>query len=371
MDEQDIVSDWEEESGFVTGSRTPATIIKTTSTPLYSGVPFQNIGKGSAESEVSFPKIDRQSGAISKTSIRFETSDKSEEEDTDDELLRVLKERRERQAFTTPKLQTKGREQSILKNRVNRLKNQTKDTYDGDTDGESETYTCPRDNSRLESNTCKSKRDSGVKGRVSRREKHPDTFDGKTTDWQDYLVHFEQVAAWNGWSDTEKAQQSASDFGYDLRRVALLAYPELPYHYLECQVVDQFINGLHNFEMRKKVTFSHPSTLDEAISSAVEYEAVAGNSPKKPVESESVCTVQTNSAVEQVLTIDQISNLLDKKLSSKKGKDKKEKKEKKKVNPGQRKGACYFCQEEGHYMRECESLKTLRKRDSELRKAEN
>jgi len=40
-----------------------------------------------------------------------------------------------------------------------------------------------------------------------RNEKHPDTLDGRTTGWVDYLVHFEQVAAWNRWSNQEKVQQ--------------------------------------------------------------------------------------------------------------------------------------------------------------------
>ncbi|XP_069114378.1 uncharacterized protein [Argopecten irradians] len=264
--------------------------------------------------------------------------------------------------------------------------------------------------------------------RVRRKERHPDTFDGQSCDWQDYIVHFEQVAAWNGWTDIEKAQQlsislkgtaqkllsnltvgelsdyqsikqcltqrfnpkersvahrftfrerkqgkdeTASDFGYDLRRTALLAYPEIPYHYLECQVVDQFVNGLHNFEMRKKVIFSHPSTLDEAISSAVEYEAVTCNSTKKPIESESVCSIQTNSTVEQVLTMDQISNLLDKKLSSKKGKDKKFKTHTK--NYGEnivQKGTCLFCKEEGHYVRECKRLQNLQKLEDRISQLE-
>ena len=39
-----------------------------------------------------------------------------------------------------------------------------------------------------------------------RKEKEPDTFDGSKTEWVDYIVHFEQVAAWNRWTDVEKAQ---------------------------------------------------------------------------------------------------------------------------------------------------------------------
>ena len=40
-----------------------------------------------------------------------------------------------------------------------------------------------------------------------RREKEPDKFDGRSVDWQDNIVHFEQTAHWNGWDDESKAQQ--------------------------------------------------------------------------------------------------------------------------------------------------------------------
>ena len=38
-------------------------------------------------------------------------------------------------------------------------------------------------------------------------EKEPEKFDGKAIDWKDYIVHFEKTAAWNQWSEIEKAQQ--------------------------------------------------------------------------------------------------------------------------------------------------------------------
>lgn len=42
---------------------------------------------------------------------------------------------------------------------------------------------------------------------IVRRVKEPDKFDGKSIDWHDYIVHFEQTASWNRWSKAEKAQQ--------------------------------------------------------------------------------------------------------------------------------------------------------------------
>lgn len=43
--------------------------------------------------------------------------------------------------------------------------------------------------------------------RLERKERIPDKFHGKTSVWQDYIVHFEQVASWNSWDQDEMAQQ--------------------------------------------------------------------------------------------------------------------------------------------------------------------
>ena len=40
--------------------------------------------------------------------------------------------------------------------------------------------------------------------RSQNRRFEPDKFDGKRTEWSDYLQHFETVAEWNGWSYEEK-----------------------------------------------------------------------------------------------------------------------------------------------------------------------
>ena len=40
-----------------------------------------------------------------------------------------------------------------------------------------------------------------------RKQKEPDKYDGKKVEWPDYLVHFETIAKWNGWSYGEKGLQ--------------------------------------------------------------------------------------------------------------------------------------------------------------------
>lgn len=164
-----------------------------------------------------------------------------------------------------------------------------------------------------------------------RREKEPDKFDGKSVELRDYLVHFEQVASWNNWGYYEKGLQlsmslkgqaqklltdmhpdqvkdfnslkqalqsrfspaekgfayrcefrsrmrmkneTPPEFGYALKRLADLAFPDIHYTGREQYTIDQFIHGLGNRELRKHVQLRHPTSLAAAISYAVEYEAV-------------------------------------------------------------------------------------------------
>ena len=183
---------------------------------------------------------------------------------------------------------------------------------------------------------------------IMRKQKEPDTFDGKTTDWVDYIIQFEKVANWNGWDPYERAQQlimslrgiaqrtvselnpyqlndfefikrmlsqrfnpieretahkfefknrrkqkdeSVSDYGHALRRLASQAYPSLDLPSIEALVVDQFVEGIGNRDLKRYVTLlNRPRTLDQAISYAIEYEAFEGpiESIRKPQFSDEV-----------------------------------------------------------------------------------
>ena len=170
--------------------------------------------------------------------------------------------------------------------------------------------------------------------RVPKKAKEPDLYDGKSTDFKDYIVHFEQVANWNAWDKSEMAQQlcmslrgnaqkllsdlnakqitqysdiksaleqrfhppgqesafrsefrnrrrdkneSVTDYGYALCRLGCLAFPDTPYDAKEIYIIDQFIHGLGSQELKKHVKFKHPKTLDQAVSLAVEFESFAGS----------------------------------------------------------------------------------------------
>ncbi|MCG8111917.1 MAG: retropepsin-like domain-containing protein [Candidatus Thiodiazotropha endolucinida] len=220
-----------------------------------------------------------------------------------------------------------------------------------------------------------------ITSRTHRKEIQPDNFDGSDkTEWPDYIIHFEQCAAWNQWADAQKAQMlaihlrgeaqrllssltqaqltdynrlksilsdrydprekevtyrcqfrhyrrekgvSVSDFGYNLSKLAQKAYPNLTMAQLEVHVIDQFINGLGHHDLQKHVQFRHPQSLHQAIGLATEYEALEGTIDRVKKPSNELTTVapiantnDTENKEATCITLEQISKLIDKKLST-------------------------------------------------------
>lgn len=197
--------------------------------------------------------------------------------------------------------------------------------------------------------------------RSYRKQKDPDTYDGKFTEWNDYICHFEQVALWNSWAPHEMASQLAmclrgsaqralselslgdlsdygrlkasltqrfcppereaahrcefrnrrrkrgetvAEYGYSLKRLAAHAFPKIPYEIREGFIIEQYISGLSDPDMKRHVQFSHPNTLDRAISLALEFEAFEGsqvnNMSRKPKEEDFVPICNSIKVNEQV-----------------------------------------------------------------------
>ena len=97
--------------------------------------------------------------------------------------------------------------------------------------------------------------------------------------------------------------ESAAEYGYSLKRLASHAFPQIPMSMRESLVIEQYVSGLGNAELKRHVQFSHPSTLDKAISLAVEFEAFEGTQNSqyrkpKPEEAVNIYAVQNTHAFE-------------------------------------------------------------------------
>lgn len=88
----------------------------------------------------------------------------------------------------------------------------------------------------------------------------------------------ERASSYKAEIKTKRRQtgESVADFGHSLRRLAIKAYPNCSFASVETHVIDQFIYGLGDIDLRKHVQFNHPSTIDKAIALAVEYESFVG-----------------------------------------------------------------------------------------------
>lgn len=60
-----------------------------------------------------------------------------------------------------------------------------------------------------------------------------------------------------------------------------MAFSDISRDVREMNAIDQFINGLSSYGMKKLVQFAHPKSLDEAITLAIEFEAFDGPADSK------------------------------------------------------------------------------------------
>ena len=65
--------------------------------------------------------------------------------------------------------------------------------------------------------------------------------------------------------------ESVSDFGFSLSRLVNRAYGDLPRDSKETIVVEQFICGLDDTDLKRHVFFRNSNTLTQAISFAEEF----------------------------------------------------------------------------------------------------
>jgi len=107
---------------------------------------------------------------------------------------------------------------------------------------------------------------------VRRGHKEPDTFNGKTTDWVDYIVQFEKVANWNDWDQYERAQQLIMN----LRGVAQRPVGELkPYQLNDYEFIKKILSQRFNSLERETVhKFEFKNRRKQKDESVSDYEHV-------------------------------------------------------------------------------------------------
>jgi len=120
--------------------------------------------------------------------------------------------------------------------------------------------------------------------------------------------------------------ETAAEYGYSLRRLAQKVYPSLRGSDIEPIIIDQYIHGLNNYELKKHVQFHHPQTINQAIAFASEYEAFVGPvdkvmKPHEQISGENTLSVQTLNCYKgetvrksDNLTIADVSRVIDERL---------------------------------------------------------
>lgn len=241
---------------------------------------------------------------------------------------------------------------------------------------------------------------------VNRKMMVPEKFDGRS-DWDEYLEHFTAIASWNQWSEGEKliqlglcmtgrgrtvflglslatrskyeslissltrlfgpmgkeaaykaefrqrkrkCEESLMDYADDLNKLCKKAFPLMARSAREEVVMEQFKLGV-DIELRKHVQFAHVTSLEEAVTVGLEYEAMdEGRKLRKPV----VNVVQADSAessgvdvlakaLEKITLLTEQNTKLLADLTNRKSQPRK----------------CYHCSQEGHFKRNCPQLKSL------------
>ena len=233
--------------------------------------------------------------------------------------------------------------------------------------------------------------------------KEAPVFDDSKLEWRDYLSLFEMVAAWNEWTDQQKALQlamsmsgsaqkfvlrlpadtvrsfkdlvaaltrryepeereancmaefqsrqrqlgkSVEDFGTALQSLAAKAFPGTTADALEKMVIHQFISGMANEDMRGHVRFGRAKTLIEAISLAVEWESFKEKDKVEKTARREADTGKEEKGLDVLGVVMARLEKLESQSNSQSGR-------------GRNRLTCFGCRQDGHFLRDCSNVVRL------------
>ena len=232
--------------------------------------------------------------------------------------------------------------------------------------------------------------------------KKPAVYDGESN-WQDYLVHFEMISQLNNWDDVTKAMElatslrgvaqgvlsdmrpetrcsyrhlvsalanrfqpenqselyraqlknrirqkgeSLTELAQDIKRLTRLAYPAAPLEVRDRLARDCFIDSLNDSEIEWSIFQSKPTSAEDAVRSALEYEAFQqGRRRRINVGRPNAVRLQNEDFVHNK------NDLIDEVIGRLATMNNPDKREATRVSNSQRK--CYYCGKEGHLRRDC------------------
>lgn len=86
--------------------------------------------------------------------------------------------------------------------------------------------------------------------------------------------HMEQVYRSQLRGRYQKPNETLQEFEADVARLVRSAYPTVPDEVCESLSIDKFLDGLRESETQQAVKLARPKTLSEALTQALEFEAV-------------------------------------------------------------------------------------------------
>lgn len=166
----------------------------------------------------------------------------------------------------------------------------------------------------------------------------------------------------------QRPKESAQEFAEELRLLALKAFPTESAEGRETRLIDKFLEGLQDNDMRKHVVFQHPESIEGAVSIATELEAYDEaqrvNGVKKPKDCErsfALTESETNWVKSLEKKIGQLSlefqstrrtvSSLNEQMTGRANRSQFNKKDTNRKNLSE--VVCYKCGLNGHFKRDC------------------